>query len=228
MPNSDLWLVLWRTLVTRGTAGARLKQTKGHALDPKHRDYLQKHPELRVEARHNNIADGVADRAREHFFHPNMRKLSTLLCKRHDGYVLLVRAIMAIIRRVHIVAQELRTAQSRIEQHPDRPLPGSVGFVPPWEDDTFTYTPLSLKCSQSMLSHHVTLQPMIIASFVNFLTCSRFAMTTHVSGITWLELFFLSVAMSSNPWALLHASSAHAQPTIAKQLREFATAATTT
>ena len=45
---------------------------------------------------------------------------------------------------------------------------------------------------------------------------------------SWLELFFLSVAMSSNPWALLHSTSAHAQPTIARQLREFATAATTT
>ena len=53
-------------------------------------------------------------------------------------------------------------------------------------------------------------------------------MTTHTSGLTWLELFFLSVAMSDNPWALLHSASAHTQPTIARQLREFATASTIT
>ena len=109
-PNSDLWLVFWRTLVTRGTRGVHFKKTKGHALDPKNQPYLEKHPELRVEARHNNSADEIADRAREHFFHPNLRKLSELLVKRHDAYVQFVRAIMNIVARVHTVAQELRVA----------------------------------------------------------------------------------------------------------------------
>ena len=128
MPNSDLWLVLWRTLVVRGTRGVKLKKTKGHALDAKHREHLQQHPELREEAYHNNTADGVADRAREHFFHPNVRKLSTLLCKRHDDYVKFLRAIIAILTRTHAVAQELRAAHIKIGQHPDRPLPGSIVF----------------------------------------------------------------------------------------------------
>ena len=79
-----------------------------------------------------------------------------------------------------------------------------------------------------MLSQHLSTQPLIISAFAKLLTSSGFCMATQSSGITWLELFFLSVAASSNPWALLHSSSASTQPTIARQLREFAAAATVT
>ena len=68
LPNSDLWLVFWRTLVMRGTRGVKFKKKKGHALEPKNRVYLNKHPELRAEARHNDNVDAIADRARDHFF----------------------------------------------------------------------------------------------------------------------------------------------------------------
>ena len=115
----------------RGTRGVKFKKTKGHALEPKNREYLNKHPELREEARHNDNADAIADRARDHFFHPNMRKLSALLCKRHDEYVQFVRAIMNIVARVHTVAQELRAAQSKVGIQPDRPLGGSIVLTPP-------------------------------------------------------------------------------------------------
>ena len=35
LPNSDLWLVLWRTLVMRGTRGVRLKKPKAMPWTPK-------------------------------------------------------------------------------------------------------------------------------------------------------------------------------------------------
>ena len=135
---------------------------------------------------------------------------------------------MSIISRVHVAAQELRSAQERVGHHPERPLPGSIGFDPPWEPASRDYKHLTLKCSQSMLSQHIAKQPLIITAFAKLLTCSTFCIASHCSGITWLELFFLTIAAADNPWALLHSNTANAQPTIARQLREFATAATTT
>ena len=67
LPNGDLWLVYWRTLVARGTQGVQLKKTKGHALKARNKDYPLKHPELRNEARLNNRADEIAEQARLHF-----------------------------------------------------------------------------------------------------------------------------------------------------------------
>ena len=228
LPNSDLWLLFWRTLVTRGTKGVIFKKTKGHALEPKNRGFLAEHPELRVEARHNDRADGIADRAREHFFHPNMRKLSTLLCKRHDEYVQFVRAIMNITTRVHKIAQELRSAHAAVGVNPERPLGDFITFVPPWEDEFMEFHPLKLKCTSCMLSHHLTLQPQIIMGFAKLLTHGLFALTTHTSGMTWLELMFISIAMTDHPMTLLQSSTAQAQVNLARQLREFAAAATTT
>ena len=90
------------------------------------------------------------------------------------------------------------------------------------------FAPLSLKCTGSMFSHHITSQPRIIASFAHLLTHGLFARTTHTSGMTWLELMFLSIAMTDNPLTLVQSSTAQAQINIARQLREFAAAATTT
>ena len=49
-----------------------------------------------------------------------------------------------------------------------------------------------------------------------------------IDGGTSITTHFLAVAAAENPWALLHSTTAQAQPTIARQLREFATAATAT
>ena len=46
--------------------------------------------------------------------------------------------------------------------------------------------------------------------------------------MTWLELMYFSIAMAENPLTLLQSSTAQAQVNIARQLREFAAAATTT
>ena len=162
------------------------------------------------------------------FFTQMCANFQFFLCDRHDSYVVFMRAVMSIISRVHVAAQEFRSAQERIGHHPERPLPGSIVFNPPWEPATRDYKHFAFKCSQSMLSQHIAKQPFIIASFTKLLTCSTFCMASQSSGITWLEPFFLSVAAAENPWALLHSTTAQAQPTIARQLREFATAATAT
>ena len=130
MPNSDHWLIFWRAIVKRCAHGIRLKQTKGHALDPQNRKWLADHPEVRTEALHNKRADRLADEAREFYFHSNVRRLSALLIERHQQYILFVRAIMAIIGRVHIFSQELRRAQATVGQHPDRSIPTIFMFKP--------------------------------------------------------------------------------------------------
>ena len=117
---------------------------------------MSEHPELRTEAIHNKRADRLADEAREHFFHPNVRRLSEILIERHKQYILFVRAIMAIIGRVHIVSQELRRAQASIGQHPDRSGPTSLVFEPIWNDNSLQYVGLQFKCSQSMLFQFTT------------------------------------------------------------------------
>ena len=61
--------------------------------------------------------------------------------------------------------------------------------------------------------------------FVKLLTHGRFAMTSSTSGLTWLELLFLTVAMVDNPLTHLRSTTAQAQKTLARQLLEFATAA---
>ena len=144
---------------------------KRHALDPRSRDYLEKHPELRPEARHNNRADEVADDARDHFFHPSMRKLSSLLIARHDNCVQFVHAIMLIISRVHIVSQELRRAQALVGTHPERPLPRFMVFNPILEIDSLQHAPVTFTCSQSMLSQHLSRQPAIVSSFAKLIMC---------------------------------------------------------
>ena len=101
-----------------------------------------------------------------------------------------------------MAAQELRSAQERIGYHPERPLPGSIVFDPPWEPTSRDYKHFALKCSRSMLSQHIAKQPLIIASFTKLLTCSTFCMASQSSGITWLELFFLSVAAAESPWGV--------------------------
>ena len=107
--------------------------------------------------------------------------------------------IMVIISRVHVVAQDLRASQEQTGHHPDRPLPRSIVFTPRWEDEYMEFFPLKLKCSSSMLSHHITTQPRIIASFVQLLTHGLFARTTHTSGMTWLEIMFVTIAMGRKP-----------------------------
>ena len=163
LPNSDLWLIFWRTLVTRGTQAVRLKKTKGHALDKRNRLYSEQHPELRQEEKHNDRADTVADDARAHFIHPSMRTLSALLIKRHDSYIQFMQAIMMIISRVHLASQEIRRAQAHVGVHPEgpcfsgRPLPAFVIFAPIWNDVSLVYTPCALKFSESMLSSHLSM-----------------------------------------------------------------------
>ena len=90
------------------------------------------------------------------------------------------------------------------------------------------FHPLKLKCTSCMLSHHLTLQPQIIMGFATLLTHGLFALTTHTSGMTWLELMFISIALTDHPMTLLQSSTARAQVNLARQLREFAAAATTT
>ena len=79
-----------------------------------------------------------------------------------------------------------------------------------------------------MLSFHLSKQPAIVSYFARLLMCGTFASTMATSGLTWLELMFFSIAMADNTWALLHSATAQAHKTIARQLWEFATAATVT
>ena len=227
MPNSDYWLIFWRAVVSRGVEGIRLKKTKGHALEPHNRQWLADHPELRGEAIHNKRADRLADDARERFFHPNVRRLSTILVERHKQYVVFVRAIMAIIGRVHIVSQELRRAQTAIGQHLDRSLPNTLTFKPLWYDHSLHYHGLQFTCSQSMLSIFLSrhASAAIVSPFAKLLMFGRFAHTQNSSGLTWLELFILSISFADNPMSLLRSSTAQAQKPIARQLREFIAAA---
>ena len=122
----------------------------------------------------------MADDARAHLFHPNMRKLSSLLILRHDSYIQFLQAVMLIISRVHVVSKELRRAQIQVGIHPEKLLPRSIVFTTLWEDGTLCYAPFTLKFSGSMLSQHLSRQSAIVSAFA-----------TATSGLNLLELMFL-------------------------------------
>ena len=95
---------------------------------------------------------------------------------------------------------------------------GRIFYSHPWHTNAL----------EACLSHHVSSQHVVVASFTRLLTCGLCASTNDSSGLTWLELMCLSIAMADNPWALLHSTTAQTQHTIARQLREFAIAAIAT
>ena len=83
LKNGDLWSIFYNILKARGPHTFHIKKTKGHALA--NVDYLKRFPHLRGEARNNNEADLLADKARFNFYNSYHIELSQLLAKRQDG-----------------------------------------------------------------------------------------------------------------------------------------------
>ena len=180
MANSDLWLIFVRTLVKRGPKTVRLKKTKGHALELK--GFLEKYPELRTEARHNDIADSIAKAARFVFHHPELVKLSKALVSRHNRYVMFIRALFSVIGRVHLASQNIRKSTAFQLEHHEQGLPPTIVFTPLWNLADLRYLPLAFKCTSSMLSHHLQQHTDLMHGFVKLLTHCRFAASPTTSG----------------------------------------------
>eukprot|EP00973_Karenia_brevis_P020649 2834776-Karenia_brevis.AAC.1 len=64
----------------RGPSTVTFTKTKGHALEDQ--EFLQKNPELRAQAIHNDKADRAAKSARWQFFNPNLVLLGEVLAQR--------------------------------------------------------------------------------------------------------------------------------------------------
>ena len=110
-----------------------------------------------------------------------------------------MRAIVSIIGRVHLESQRIRASLTFQMAHPDNGLPKTITFEPLWNNSHLRYQPLLLKCSQSMLLHHLQQHTGIIAGFTKLLARGLFATSPTTSGYTWLELMLLSIAMTDSP-----------------------------
>ena len=225
MANSDLWLIFIRTLAMRGPHTVKLTKTKGHALEIE--GYLENKPELRHEAIQNDIADNVARDARALFHHPELVKLSKALGDRHHRYVLFMRALLSIIGRVHLESQRVRASPAFQLAHPENGMPKYITFEPIWNIADLRYQPLLLKCSASMLSHHMLKHSSMMMGFTRLILRGCFAKSPTSSGYTWLEIMLLSIALSDSPLSHVRSHDAQSQKVLTHQLREFATAATT-
>eukprot|EP00973_Karenia_brevis_P094568 12423157-Karenia_brevis.AAC.1 len=224
LPNSDLWHIYYRTLVARGPHTVLLTKTKGHAMED--HDFLLKHPELRYQAVQNDRADAIAKGAKFTFYHPSLVKLSAVLGKRLDAYVDFLSSIFAIIARVHQAAQRLRKSPAFQLQHPELSVPTYITFSAPLYIDDLSFRPLGFKCTGHMVNRYLGDAPPSITGLKRLLTCCLFAADDSRSGLTWLELFLLSIAFCDAPLSLIRSDTARSQKLLVHQLREFAAQAT--
>eukprot|EP00973_Karenia_brevis_P040762 5642065-Karenia_brevis.AAC.1 len=77
-----------------------------------------------------------------------------------------------------------------------------------------------------MLNKYIFTAPPIITGFQRLVTCFLVASDDSKSGLTWLELFLLAVALCDSPLTLIRSNTAKSQKPLVHQLREFAAHAT--
>ena len=65
------------------------------------------------------------------------------------------------------------------------------------------------KVTHAMHQHYLHSSSSVVHGFAQLLTHCTFACASHTSGLTWLELFLLSVAFSTNPLSVVQSDSAH-------------------
>ena len=115
----------------------------GHALA--NVDYLKRFPHLRGEARHNNEADLLADKARFNFYNSYHIELSQLLAKCQEGYITFMRHIHNIIYRMQSAIQHVKSTPAFRLQHPEQVMPRFITHVPPDHYPGSSFQPLELK-----------------------------------------------------------------------------------
>ena len=111
--------------------------------------------------------------------------------------------------------------------HHEQGLPPTITFEPLWNLDDLNYAPLNLKCTSSMLSHHLEQHSPLMQGFTKLLTHGLFAASPTTSGYTWLELLLLSISLTYAPLTHIRSNTARTQKPLVHQIREFAASDTT-
>eukprot|EP00973_Karenia_brevis_P033374 4602679-Karenia_brevis.AAC.1 len=105
----------------------------------------------------------------------NVIAVAQLLAERYQQYVTFLRALHAIIIRVHKASQELKESpQFRLTRH-DLQTTAQVLFVPYTYNMTLMFHPLELKVDHLLLQGYLDTASPIIHGFAKLLLSTTFA-----------------------------------------------------
>eukprot|EP00973_Karenia_brevis_P082033 11373945-Karenia_brevis.AAC.1 len=110
-------------------------------------------------------------------------------------------------------------------ENPDVSVPIRILHTKPLHRSTKPFINLRFKATNRMTMQYLEQMPHAITGFFHLLSYFRVASSGDCAGLTWLELFFLSVALSPTPTVDFFTQRAQSKRTIAQLLREFTTAA---
>ena len=103
---------------------------------------MRRFPHLRGEARNNNEADLLADKARFNFYHAYHIELSQLLANRQEGYVAFMRLAHNITYRIQSAIQQVKASPAFQLHHPELTMPRFVTHAQPDHFPAESYAPL--------------------------------------------------------------------------------------
>eukprot|EP00973_Karenia_brevis_P081157 11253556-Karenia_brevis.AAC.1 len=109
--------------------------------------------------------------------------------------------------------------------HPENLVHAHIHHTCPPHSGNRQFIRMRFKATARMCTYYLTNASLVLQGFFQLLSCFRISSSGDTSGITWIEIFCLSIACSPNPLALYEHRSAQTQKTIVNHLREFVTSA---
>eukprot|EP00973_Karenia_brevis_P047893 6647286-Karenia_brevis.AAC.1 len=152
-----------------------------------------------------------------------MHRLSDLLSTRRLSYIDFISQVHLIIARVYIAAQSLKSSPAFVLSRPALQTPEFVTFVSPPYTSHLMFLALSYKAHAQMIDLYLASAPACIVGFHTLISSHRVSCSGASAGLSWLELYILSVALVDSAVSLTHGCTAAAAKTIAAQLSEFTT-----
>ena len=130
-------------------------------------------------------------------------------------------ALHTTITRVYIAADLLRSSPSFAFSNTTARPSDYLHTEPNFGQQATRSFALEFKASQENISLFMLKQPEVAKGFVGLLQKHRFVHCTTTSGVTWLELLYISLGHTPAALELTHPRSAGIRPTIATTLRAF-------
>ena len=190
--DGDFWVIFNAIVLQRGPHSIWVSWVKGHAK----KDYLDKHPEMLEHVGHNNTADSLADDAL-HLHPPSTIQLSDAYAKRYGDYVNFMHAVHTIVVRVYVAYHKLRNSPAYQLLVPKAPT--SIKVVTLDAPGLDLCQPLHFKATKALFDFQFKRVSYSLQGFMRLLSRMSFMPSTNGPGVTWLELYTLSLAMCDSP-----------------------------
>eukprot|EP00973_Karenia_brevis_P046202 6404471-Karenia_brevis.AAC.1 len=122
------------------------------------------------------------------------------------------------------MAMSIKTSPTFALESNDSFVPPCVLHTTPPHVGNKPFITLRYKATKRMTTQFLHHLPHAITGLFRLLSCFRIASSGDTSGISWMELYFLAVALSPTPMLDFRTDRAQSRRTIAQLLREFMTA----